>query len=48
LSKSLPENLLLSQILLTPSCGTGSRSIEEAEKVFRTLVELKKLIKGIF
>jgi len=48
LSKSLPEDLLLSQILLTPSCGTGSRSIEEAEKVFRTLVELKKLIKGIF
>lgn len=44
LSKSIPSNLLLSQILLTPSCGTGSRSIEEAEKVFRTLMELKKLI----
>lgn len=47
LSKSLPEDLLLSQILLTPSCGTGSRSIEEAIKVFHILVELKKLIKGI-
>ena len=44
LSKTLPEDLLLSQILLTPSCGTGSRSIEEATKVFRTLVGLKKLL----
>ncbi len=46
LSKSLPADLLLSQILLTPSCGTGSRSIEETEKVFRILVELKKLLTG--
>jgi methionine synthase II (cobalamin-independent) len=44
LSKSMPADLLLSQILLTPSCGTGSRSIEEAVKVFRVLVELKKLL----
>ncbi|MFZ3138369.1 MAG: hypothetical protein WA126_13380 [Thermodesulfovibrionales bacterium] len=44
LSKTLPEDLLLSQILLTPSCGTGSRSIEEATKVFRTLAGLKKLL----
>jgi hypothetical protein len=46
LSKFIPKNLLLSQILLTPSCGTGSRSIKEATKVFRTLIELKALIKG--
>jgi len=41
LSKSIPGDLLRSQILLTPSCGTGSRSVEETEKVFGTLVELK-------
>jgi methionine synthase II (cobalamin-independent) len=48
LSKSIPESLLLSQILLTPSCGTGSRSIEETIKVFRLLVELKKLLKNVY
>lgn len=46
LSKSIPVTLLLSQILLTPSCGTGSKSIEETLKVFQMLVELKKLLKG--
>jgi methionine synthase II (cobalamin-independent) len=46
LSKSIPADLLLSKILLTPSCGTGSRSIEETEKVFSILNKLKKLIKG--
>lgn len=48
LSKSIPADLLLSQILLTPSCGTGSRSIEETLKVFKTLVELKKLLKSVY
>jgi methionine synthase II (cobalamin-independent) len=47
LSKSMPADLLLSRVLLTPSCGTGSRSVEETVKVFRTLVELKKLLTGI-
>lgn len=47
LSKSIPGDLLSSQILLTPSCGTGSRSIEEAAKVFKTLVELKASVKGV-
>lgn len=46
LSKSIPADLLLSKILLTPSCGTGSRSIEETEKVFSILNKLKNLIKG--
>jgi hypothetical protein len=41
LSNSLPRDLLLSQILLTPSCGTGSRSIEETTKIFKILTELK-------
>ena len=46
LSKFIPSTLLLSQILLTPSCGTGSRSVEETVKVFKILIELKKLLKG--
>lgn len=47
LSKSMPADLLLSRILLTPSCGTGSRTVEETEKVFSILVELKELMKGV-
>lgn len=46
LSKSLPADLLLSNILLTPSCGTGSMSEEETQKVFQLLVELKKALKS--
>jgi hypothetical protein len=42
LSKTMPSSLLLSQILLRPSCGAGSRSIEEAEKVFHILRALKE------
>lgn len=46
LSNEIPEDLLLSQILLTPSCGTGSRNIEETESIFRMLAELKNLLRG--
>lgn len=45
LSKALPSELLLSQILLTPSCGTGSRSVQESQKVFRILSELSGAMK---
>lgn len=45
LSKNLPSSLLLSNILLTPSCGTGSRTVEETIKIFKILKELKKIIK---
>ena len=41
LSHSISSELLNTRILLTPSCGAGSRSTEEAEKIFRTLGELK-------
>jgi len=44
LSKSIPAALLLSGILLTPSCGTGSMSIDETLKVFTSLKNLKKAI----
>jgi len=46
LSKSIPAELLQSQILLTPSCGTGSRNIQETEKIFRILSELSNSLKG--
>lgn len=43
-SKFIPSRFLLSQILITPSCGAGSRSIEEAVKVFELLKAFKKSI----
>jgi methionine synthase II (cobalamin-independent) len=43
LTKSgIPEDLLLSRSLLTPSCGTGSLSVEDTLKVFQTLMRLKE------
>jgi methionine synthase II (cobalamin-independent) len=44
ISKLIPATLLLSKMMLTPSCGTGSRSIEETIKVFQLLVSLKKAV----
>lgn len=42
LSRNIPENLILSNILLTPSCGTGSRTVEETLRVFQLLMILKE------
>lgn len=42
LSRHFPEELLLSHILITPSCGTGSRTVEETLKVFQILMRLKE------
>ena len=42
LSRLIPEDLLRSRILLTPSCGTGSLSIAETNKVFSILMGLKQ------
>jgi len=42
LSAHIPRELLLSQMILTPSCGTGSRSIEETIKIFQLLMRLKE------
>jgi hypothetical protein len=44
LSKSISSDLLLSGILLTPSCGTGSMSIDETLKVFKLLKSLKEAV----
>lgn len=38
----IPSELINSQILITPSCGTGSRSIEETIKVFQLVMRLKE------
>ena len=42
LSEHIPEDMLLSQIMLTPSCGSGSRSIQETIKIFQLLMRLKE------
>lgn len=44
LSGFIPENLLLSSILLTPSCGTGSRDVNETLKVFQLLMRLREAV----
>jgi len=41
LAHSIPSELLHSQILLTPACGAGSRTTDEAVKVFEMLNELQ-------
>ncbi len=44
LSGKIPRELLRENIMLTPSCGTGSRTIEETKKIFRILKGLKKSV----
>ena len=41
----LDLGLLAERALLTPSCGTGTLEILEAERVYETLAELSKLMK---
>lgn len=38
----IPSEIVNSQILITPSCGTGSRSVEETIKVFQLIMRLKE------
>jgi hypothetical protein len=42
LSVHVPADLIFSNLLLTPSCGTGSRTIEETLKIFQLLMRLKE------
>lgn len=44
LSEGIPGDLLLRNIMLTPSCGTGSRTVEETRKIFEILGELKEAV----
>ena len=44
-SKGVDKNLIWEQCLITPSCGTGSLSVELAEEVFRKLSEVSGLLR---
>ena len=44
-SKGIDKKLIISQAIITPSCGTGSLSVEDAEKVFKLVKELSKKMK---
>jgi hypothetical protein len=39
-AKGIDKALIVSQAIITPSCGTGSLAVEDAEKVFRLTKEL--------
>lgn len=43
--KGIDKNLIWEQCLLTPSCGTGSRSIELSDKTFHQLSEVSRLLR---
>jgi hypothetical protein len=45
-SKGIDENLVLQQCMLTPSCGTGSLTVELAEEIFWKLSDLSRLIRS--
>lgn len=40
--KNIPQELVRSNILLTPACGTASRSIGESTRIFQLLMRLKE------
>ena len=44
-SKGIDKDLIWEQCLITPSCGTGSRSVELSEKTFSGLSEVAQLLK---
>jgi len=44
-SKGIDKNLITEQAIITPSCGTGSLAVEDAEKVFSLMAELTKRMK---
>lgn len=43
-SELIPQDMLLSRTILTPSCGTGSRNTSEALKIFQLLMRLKEAL----
>ncbi|MDD4586832.1 MAG: hypothetical protein PHC60_00350 [Heliobacteriaceae bacterium] len=46
--RGVPVDLLLSQTVFTPACGTGTLPVETAEAVYRCLAELTGLFTGKF
>ncbi|WP_461247975.1 hypothetical protein, partial [Treponema sp. R6D11] len=45
-SIGIDKKLIIDQAMITPSCGTGSLSVNDAEKVFTLLNDLTKRMKG--
>jgi hypothetical protein len=45
-NKGIDQNLIWEQCLLTPSCGTGSLSVDLSEKVFHMLSEVSRQLRG--
>ena len=44
-NKGIDENLIWEKCLLTPSCGTGSLSMELSNKVFHSLSEVSRMLR---
>jgi len=45
-SKGIDKKIITEQAIITPSCGTGSLAVEDAEKVFSLMAELSKRMKS--
>jgi len=45
-SKGIDKKLIVEQALITPSCGTGSLAVSDAEKVFSLMADLTKRMKS--
>jgi hypothetical protein len=45
-SNGVGEDLIRRQCLLTPSCGTGSLTVELAERVFDALSEVSRRLRS--
>ncbi|NIO29810.1 MAG: hypothetical protein GTO29_14795 [Candidatus Latescibacteria bacterium] len=45
-NKGVDRNLLWERCLLTPSCGTGTLSVELSDRIFSVLAELKNILSG--
>jgi len=44
-AKGIDKNIIVQQAIITPSCGTGSLAVEDAEKVFSLMAGLTKRMK---
>ena len=44
--KGLDKKLILEQAMITPSCGTGSLEVGDAEKVFQTLRSVSESLRA--
>ena len=44
--KGIDKNLIRNQCLITPSCGTGSLTVELSEKIFDQLSKMSQILKS--